>query len=258
MKSASDLFDLTGRIALVTGSSRGIGAILAAALADAGATVVLNGVDEVRLQQAATALSTRLGRDVPSAAFDVTDETAVAQAIARITREVGPIDVLVNNAGIQHREPLTDISVADWERVITTDLTSAFIVGREVARGMLARGSGKIINVASVQADLARAGIAAYTAAKGGLRNLTRAMAAEWAPAGIQVNAIAPGYIHTEMTQALVDDAAFSDSIIRRTPAARWGSTRDLAGPVVWLASAGSDFVNGQTIFVDGGMTVVV
>lgn len=252
------MFDLTGRIALITGSSRGIGNILAAALADAGATVVLNGRDPQRLDRAAQELSARIGRAVPAFSFDVTDQDAVRSAIAEVTAQVGPIDVLVNNAGVQHRQSLVDVSLADWERVIATDLTSAFLVGREVAPGMLARGAGKIVNVASVQSDLARAGIGAYTAAKGGIRNLTRAMAAEWSGSGVQVNAIAPGYIHTEMTQALVDDADFNDFIVRRTPAARWGRAIDLAGPVVWLSSSGSDFVTGQTIFVDGGMTVVV
>ncbi|NUP74793.1 MAG: SDR family oxidoreductase, partial [Sinomonas sp.] len=161
-------------------------------------------------------------------------------------------------AGIQHRVPLFDLDLADWDRVIRTDLTSAFLVGRAAARGMAERGAGKIINICSVQTDLARPSIGAYTAAKGGLRNLTRAMTAEWAGSGLQINGIAPGYIHTEMTQNLVDDAEFNAWILGRTPARRWGTVDDVAGPVVWLASAASDFVNGQTIFVDGGMTVVV
>ena len=171
---------------------------------------------------------------------------------------MGPLDILVNNAGIQHRVPMLDLDVADWERVISTDLTSAFLVGREAARHMIPRGRGKIINICSVQTDLARPTIAPYVAAKGGLRNLTRAMTAEWAASGLQINGIAPGYIHTEMTQNLVDDEQFNTWILGRTPAHRWGTPKDLAGPVVWLASSGSDFVNGQTIFIDGGMTVVV
>jgi gluconate 5-dehydrogenase len=191
-------------------------------------------------------------------AFDVTDQAAVSAAVDDIEGAIGPIDILVNNAGIQHREPLVDVSLEDWNRVLATDLTGAFLVGREVARFMTVRGRGKIINIASVQSDLARPTIAPYTAAKGALRNLTRAMTAEWAAAGLQINAIAPGYIHTEMTQSLVDDPEFNAFILRRTPAHRWGRTVDLAGPVVWLASAGSDYVNGQTIFVDGGMTVIV
>ena len=255
----SALFDLTGRIALITGSSRGIGRVIAAALADAGATVVLNGLDSVRLESTRAEFATVYGDDrVHARAFDVTDAPAVAAAVAELERSVGPLRILVNNAGIQHREPLLDLSVDDWNRVMTTNLTSAFLVGREVARGMLARGEGKIINIASVQTDLARPTIAPYTASKGGIRNLTRAMTAEWAGGGLQINAIAPGYIHTEMTQALVDDEQFNSWIIGRTPAHRWGTPRDLGGPAVWLASDASDFVTGQVIFIDGGMTVVV
>ncbi|GAB5079448.1 SDR family oxidoreductase [Arthrobacter sp. AD-310] len=255
----SGLFDLTGRVALVTGSSRGIGSALARALADAGATVVLNGVNAERLKAAEAALAADYapGR-ITSCAFDVTDAEAAAGGISWIEENVGPLDILVNNAGIQHRVPMLDLDVADWERVISTDLTSAFLVGREAARHMIPRGRGKIINICSVQTDLARPTIAPYVAAKGGLRNLTRAMTAEWAASGLQINGIAPGYIHTEMTQNLVDDEQFNSWILGRTPAHRWGTVQDLAGPVVWLASDGSAFVNGQTIFVDGGMTVVV
>lgn len=252
------LFDLSGKMALVTGSSRGIGNIVARALADAGATVILNGVNAARLSAAADVLAAELGADVPAYPFDVTDGEAVRSAIDAIESQEGPIDILINNAGVQHREPLLEVSREDWDRVLAVDLTSAFLVGREVARGMIARGRGKIVNIASVQTDLARPTIGPYTAAKGGLRNLTRAMSAEWAAAGLQINAVAPGYIHTEMTQALVDDPEFNAFIIRRTPAARWGTPADLAGPVVWLSSSGSDFVNGQVIFVDGGMTVIV
>ncbi len=253
------LFDLTGRIALVTGSSRGIGKVLATALADEGATIVLNGLDAERLEATRVEFAERYGADrIHARAFDVTDATAVAEAVAGIEREVGPLRILVNNAGIQHRVPMLDLDVADWQRVLDTNLTSAFLVGREAARHMIPRGAGKIINICSVQTDLARPTIAPYTAAKGGLRNLTRAMTAEWAASGLQINAIAPGYIHTEMTQNLVDDAAFNDWIVGRTPAHRWGTPADLAGPAVWLAGDGSDFVNGQVVFIDGGMTVVV
>lgn len=258
MSTISEQFDLSGRIALVTGSSRGIGRILARALGQAGATIVLNGVDAERLAGAASELAEELGRQVHFRAFDVTDDAAVESAVASVESEVGPIDILVNNAGIQHREPLLEVSRENWNRVIEVDLTSAFVVGRTVARSMVARGQGKIVNVTSVQADLARATIGPYTSAKGGLRNLTRGMAAEWASAGLQVNSIAPGYIHTEMTQALVDDPEFDAFIRNRTPAGRWGTPDDLAGPAVWLCSSASDFVNGQVIFVDGGMTVVV
>jgi len=257
--SVPALFDLTGTVALVTGSSRGIGRALAEGLAGAGATVVLNGRDPDRLERTRQELAAAWGAQrVQAYAFDVTDEAAVEAAVARVRTEVGEVGVLVNNAGVQHRVPMVDLDVADWRRVLETDLTSAFVVGRAVARTMISRGRGKIINVASVQSDLARPGIAPYTAAKGGLRTLTRAMAAEWAASGVQVNALAPGYLATEMTQALVDDAEFDAWVRGRTPAARWGTPADLVGPAVWLASAASDFVNGQTIFVDGGMTVVV
>lgn len=254
-----NMFDLTGKVALVTGSSRGIGSAIARGLAAAGATVVLNGLDEQRLEGARVALSAEFGEErVRAIAFDVTDAAAAASGINWIEAEVGPLDILVNNAGVQHRVPMLDLDVEDWERVLRTNLTSAFLVGREAARHMIPRGAGKIINVASVQTDLARPTIAPYTASKGGIRNLTRAMTAEWAEHGLQINAIAPGYIHTEMTQKLVDDTVFNEWILGRTPAHRWGTVDDLVGPAVWLASAGSNFVNGQVVFIDGGMTVVV
>jgi len=252
-------FDLHGRLALVTGSSRGIGRALAIGLVEAGATVVLHGRDAEALERTRAELAETLGaHSVHAVSFDVTDAAAVVEGVRRIESGIGPLDVLVNNAGVQHREPMLELDVEDWDRVIRTDLTSAFLVGREVARGMIVRGRGKILNIASVQTDLARPTIGAYTAAKGGLRNLTRAMTAEWAEHGLQINALAPGYIHTEMTQKLVDDEVFNDWILGRTPAHRWGTVNDLVGPAVWLASSGSDFVNGQVIFVDGGMTVVV
>lgn len=253
------LFDLTDRVALVTGSSRGIGLAIASGLLRAGARVVLNGVNPARLDAARESLVREFGeKAVAAEAFDVTSPDAVADGIGAIESDVGPIEILVNNAGLQHRESLLDVSLENWNRVITTDLTSAFLVGREVARHQLARGHGKIINICSVQTDLARPSIAAYTAAKGGLRNLTRAMTAEWAAGGLQINGIAPGYIHTEMTQPLVDDEAFNSWIIGRTPAARWGTPDDLVGPAVFLASNASDYVTGQVLFIDGGMTAVV
>lgn len=253
----ADLFDLSGRIALITGSSRGIGQAIATGLARSGATVVLNGLDPDRLDRARSSLAAE-GFAVHAYAFDVTQPEAVESAIERIEAEVGPIMILVNNAGVQHREPLLDVALEDWQRVLTTNLTSAFLVGRAAARRMIPRGTGKIVNVCSVQTELARPTIAAYTAAKGGLRNLTRAMTAEWAGSGLQINGLAPGYIHTEMTQPLVDDAEFNGWILGRTLAARWGTVGDLLGPAVFLASRASDYVNGQVIFVDGGMTAVV
>ena len=252
-------FELSGRVALVTGSSRGIGSAIADGLARGGAAVILNGRDESRLADAVESARRRIpGASWNSCAFDVTDETAISGAVSQCESAIGPIEVLVNNAGIQWREPLTEISAENWRSVIDTDLTSAFLVGRTVARRMIQRGHGKIINVCSVQSELARPGIAAYTAAKGGLRNLTRAMAAEWSGAGIQVNGLAPGYILTEMTRPLAEDPEFDTWVRNRTPARRWGRPEDLAGPAVWLASAASDFVSGQVIYVDGGMTSVV
>ncbi|HEX6356405.1 SDR family oxidoreductase [Actinophytocola sp.] len=252
------VFDLTGRIALVTGSSRGIGLGIAEGLAEAGATIVLNGVDPVRLDETRARLARRFGDRVAAQAFDIVDEDAVVAAVDAIETGVGPIDVLVNNAGIQHREPLMEVALADWRRVVDVNLTGAFVVGRTVAARMRPRRAGKIVNICSVQTDLARPTIGPYTAAKGGLRNLTRAMTAEWAGDGLQINGIAPGYIHTEMTQNLVDDEAFNTWILGRTPARRWGTVSDVVGPAVWLSSSASDYVNGQVIFVDGGMTVVV
>ena len=259
MTVTSTLFDLTDRLALVTGSSRGIGKAVARGLAEAGATIVLHGRDEERLAETQAEFENEFGADrVRAIAFDITDADAVYRGIRTVDDEFGPVRILVNNAGVQHREPLLDLPVDDWDRVLRTNLTSAFLVGREAARGMIERGQGKIINIASVQADLARPTIAPYTASKGGIRNLTRAMTAEWAGHNIQVNAIAPGYIHTEMTQNLVDDEQFNSWILGRTPAGRWGTTADIVGPAVWLASDAANFVNGQVVFIDGGMTVVV
>jgi gluconate 5-dehydrogenase len=255
----TSLFDLTGCVALVTGSTRGIGSAIADGLARSGSAVILNGRDESRLAHALESARRRVpGAAWSTCAFDVTDEAAIDSAIAWCESAIGPIDILVNNAGVQLRTPLTEISAQDWRRVIDTDLTSAFLVGRTVARQMIQRGGGKIINICSVQSELARPGIAAYTAAKGGLRNLTRAMAAEWSGAGLQVNGLAPGYIHTELTRSLAEDPEFDTWVRNRTPARRWGRPEDLAGPAVWLASPASDFVTGQVIYVDGGMTSVV
>jgi gluconate 5-dehydrogenase len=253
------LFDLAGRTAFVTGSTRGIGFALADGLAAAGADIVVNGTTDDGVQRAIAALAERHpARRFAGRAFDITDEDAVEEAIAGIEADFAGIDILVNNAAVQHRQPMTELAAADWRRVIELDLTAPFLVGRAVARGMLQRGAGKIINVCSIQTDLARPTIAPYTAAKGGLRNLTRAMTAEWAGGGLQINGIAPGYIRTEMTQALIDDAAFNSWVVGRTPSARWGEVDDLIGPAVWLASDASRYVNGQVIFIDGGMSVVV
>lgn len=252
-------FDLTGRRILITGSTRGIGRALLESFAAAGARTIVHGRDAARVEREAEVLRARFGEDrVEAVAFELSDAAAIEATIEHLERGGDPIDVLVNNAGIQHREPLLEVSLEDWERVLGTNLTSAFLVGRAVARGMVARGRGKIVNICSIQSELARPTIGPYTASKGGLRNLTRAMTAEWAPHGLQVNAVSPGYIRTELTQALIDDPAFNSWVIGRTPAARWGEPEDIAGAVQWLASDASAFVNGQTIFVDGGMTAVV
>ena len=255
----SGLFDLTGRVALVTGSSRGIGNALARGLADAGATVVLNGINPDRLKAAEAALAADFapGR-IHSCAFDVTSDVEAARGVAWVEENVGPLDILVNNAGIQHRVPMLDLDVKDWERVLTTDLTSAFLVGREAARHMVPRGRGKIINICSVMSELGRATIAPYTASKGAVKMLTKAMCAEWGKHNIQANGISPGYFATELNQTLMADEKFSAWVCARTPQARWGKVEELQGAAIFLASDASSFVNGNILFVDGGMTAVV
>jgi gluconate 5-dehydrogenase len=251
------LFELTGRTALVTGSSRGIGLTLAQGLGRAGARVVLNSRDADRLAAVAGKLRAE-GLSVEIAPFDVTDERAVDAAVGRIEEEVAAIDILVNNAGMQLRRPLQDFSAAEWHRLLETNVTSAFLVGRAVGTRMLERGAGKIINVCSVQSELARPTIAPYTATKGALKSLTRGMCADWAPHGICVNAIGPGYFNTELNAALRADPEFDGWLRRRTPAGRWGELEELVGVAVFLAAPASDFVHGQIIYVDGGLTAVI
>jgi gluconate 5-dehydrogenase len=253
----STLFDLSGRTALVTGSSRGLGRAMAEGLAQAGARIVVNGVDAARVQAAVKAMQA-VGIEAEGAAFDVTDEAAVVGAFEGFDRRGLAIDILVNNAGIQLRKPMLELSTPEWQRVLDTNLTSAFVVGREAARRMLPRGRGKIVNIGSLMSSLARATIAPYTVAKGGIKMLTQAMAAEWAASGIQANAIGPGYMLTEMNQALIDNPTFDAWVKSRTPARRWGKPEELVGAAVFLASAASDYINGQIIYVDGGMTSVL
>jgi gluconate 5-dehydrogenase len=250
-------FDLSGRVALVTGSSRGIGLALARALGEAGAELILNGRDERALTAAADALRDE-GLTVHGRPFDVCDPQAVVDAVDSFERDVGPIDVLVNNAGLQQRAPMLDFAVEDFRRLIEVNLVAAFTVGKAVATHMVKRGRGKVVNVCSVQSELGRPTIAPYTATKGGLKMLTRGMCADFGPLGIQVNALAPGYFATELTAALVADEEFSGWVARRTPAGRWGRVEELGGAVVFLASEASSFVNGQILYVDGGMTAVV
>jgi gluconate 5-dehydrogenase len=251
------LFDLTGKTALVTGSSRGLGRAMAQGLAAAGAALVLNGSDAGRLATAAAEMRAA-GCTVHEACFDVTDEAAAMAAFARFDADGIAVDILVNNAGIQLRKPLVELSTAEWQRVIDTNLTSAFVMGREAAKRMIPRGRGKVINIGSLTSELARATVAPYTVAKGGIKMLTRSMAAEWAEHGIQANAIGPGYMLTDMNQALIENPTFDAWVKGRTPARRWGKPEELVGAAVFLASAASDYVNGQIIYVDGGMLAVL
>ena len=254
---STKLFDLTGRTALVTGSSRGLGRAMAEGLAKAGAAVVLNGNDAQRLSAAAADLRAA-GHAVHEARFDVTDEGAVIAAFDKLDAAGVEIDILVNNAGIQFRRPMLELETADWRRVIDTNITSAFVIGREAARRMIPRGRGKIVNIGSLTSEVARATIAPYTVAKGGIKMLTRAMTAEWAAHGIQANGIGPGYMLTDMNQALIENETFNAWVVSRTPARRWGKPEELIGAVLFLASAASDYVNGQMIYVDGGMLAVL
>lgn len=250
-------FDLSGRIALVTGSSRGIGLALARALGSAGAELILNARTESVLFAAADELRAE-GLTVHCRAFDVCDPDAVVAAVDSMERDIGPIGVLVNNAGLQKRAPLLDYTVDDFRRLIEVNLVAAFTVGKAVAGHMVGRGRGKIVNICSVQSELGRPTIAPYTATKGGLKMLTRGMCADLGPLGIQVNALAPGYFVTELTSALVADEQFSAWVAQRTPAGRWGHVDELGGAIVFLSSDASSYVNGQILYVDGGMTAVV
>jgi len=251
------LFDLTGRTALITGASRGIGYAIAEALSQAGARVVLNARAAAGLDAAARALR-GTGAEVALSRFDVTDPAQVTAAVDAIEAEVGPIDILVNNAGIQRRAPLEQFDDRDWRELMATNLDSVYYVSKAVARHMIARGRGKIINVGSVQCELARPTIAPYTASKGAIRNLTKGMCADWARHGLQINAIGPGYFATPLNKALVEDPAFDEWLRKRTPAGRWGKLEDLHGAVVFLASSAADFVNGHTLYVDGGILSVI
>jgi len=248
-----DLFKLDGKRALVTGSSQGIGLALARGLAAAGAHVVLNGRDTGKLEAAAAALRDE-GLDVSTHAFDVTDRAAVTDAIETIEAE-GPIDILVNNAGMQYRTALEDFPEEAWHKLIATNVDSVFFVGQAVARHMIPRRRGKIINIASVQSELGRPTIAPYTATKGAVKMLTKGMCIDWGRHNIQVNGIGPGYMVTPLNQALVDDPDFTAWLEKRTPAGRWGQVEELIGAAIYLASPASDFVNGHILYVDGGIT---
>ncbi len=247
-------FDLSGRTALVTGSSQGIGLALARGLGEAGSSLVLNGRDTEKLASAAAKLRED-GLTVDELAFDATDHDAVRAAVDGFEADQRPIDILVNNAGMQFRTPLEDYPPDMFDKLLATNIATVFHVGQAVARHMIGRGAGKIINIASVQTALARPGIAPYTATKGAVGNLTKGMATDWAKHGLQVNGIAPGYFDTPLNAALVADPEFSAWLEKRTPAGRWGKVEELVGACVFLSSDASSFVNGHTLFVDGGIT---
>lgn len=246
---SAKLFDLSGKRALITGSSQGIGLSLAEGLAIAGASVVLNGRSADKVDAAAATIDGASGY-----AFDITDSDAVADGVAAIEHDLGPIDILINNAGIQRRSPLEDFPLDVWRELMRTNVDGLFIVSQTVARGMIKRRRGKIINIASLQSEAARYSIAPYTASKGAVKNLTKGMCTDWARHGLQVNAIGPGYFETPLNQALIDDPEFDAWLKKRTPAGRWGKVEELRGACIFLASDASNFVNGQTLYVDGGV----
>ena len=251
------VFDLSGKVALVTGAHRGLGFAIAQGLARAGAQVILNGRTEKTLADAAQTLDAQ-GLSIATSLFDVTDRDAVRDSVATLERSHGAIDVLVNNAGIQRRHAFADFPQEDWDALIATHLTAPFVVSQAIVPGMIKRKRGKIVHIASVLSDLARPTVVPYTAAKGGVRQLTRGMAVELAPHNIQVNAIAPGYFATEMNRALIDNAEFNAWVRKRTPAGRWGQPEEIAGLAVFLASRASDYITGQILVIDGGMSVAL
>ncbi|MEM9550505.1 MAG: SDR family oxidoreductase [Pseudomonadota bacterium] len=254
MATGTEMFDLGGKTALVTGSSQGIGFALAKGLAEAGAAIVLNGRDVAKLSAAAERLR-GFGATVHELPFDATDSAAVAAAVDGFESGTGAIDILINNAGMQHRTPLQDFPPDMFDTLLRTNISTVFHVGQACARHMITRGCGQIINIASVQTALARPGIAPYTATKGAVSNLTKGMATDWAKHGLNCNAIAPGYFDTPLNAALVNDPEFSAWLENRTPAGRWGNVEELVGAAIFLASDASSFVNGHTLFVDGGIT---
>ena len=247
-------FRLDGQLALITGSSAGIGLGLARGLAQAGAAIVLNGRHADKLQQAATQLRNE-GFTIHERCFDVTDDEAVKSNIDAIERDLGAIDILINNAGIQRRAPLQDFDHQDWHDLMQTNLNSVFYVAQAVAKHMIERKQGRIINICSVQSEMGRPGISPYMASKGALKMLTKGMAIDWGPLGLNVNGIGPGYFKTELNEKLVNDTTFSAWLTNRTPSRRWGDVEELAGAAVFLSSDASTFVNGHILYVDGGVT---
>ncbi|MFW0739329.1 gluconate 5-dehydrogenase [Flavobacterium sp. T12S277] len=255
----NSLFDIKGKVALITGSTHGLGMAMAKGLGEAGATIVINGNSSQQKIDAAVAELEKDGIHAVGYKFNVTDEMEVIAAIRQIENEVGPIDILINNAGIIKRIPLIEMEVADFREVIDIDLVSPFIVSKHVVRGMIERRRGKIINICSMMSELGRSTVGAYAAAKGGLKMLTKNMATEWAKHNVQINGIGPGYFATEQTKPIrVDGHPFNDFIISRTPAAKWGEASDLAGAAIFLSSKASDFVNGHILYVDGGILATI
>jgi gluconate 5-dehydrogenase len=255
---SQQLFDLKGKNALVTGGTHGLGMAIASGLAEAGATLIINGHTPAKLESALKAYAHK-GIQAHSYLFDVRDEVAVEQTIPMIENEVGPIDILVNNAAIIKRVPILEMKAEDFREILDVNLTGQFIMAKTVARKMVERGQGKIINMCSMMSELGRDTVSAYAAAKGGLKMLTRNMATEWARYNIQINGIGPGYFATSQTAAIrVDGHPLNEFIINRTPAGRWGNPEDLAGTAVFLASRASDFVNGQIVYVDGGILATI
>ncbi len=254
---AQTLFSLHGKTALITGSTRGIGFALAKGLGQAGAKILVNGRQQETVAEVVSVLE---GLSISASALvgDVTKQNQISAAIDAYEAESGPIDILINNAGMQHRAPLEEFDADVFDEMIAVNLKAAFYTAQALARHMIARQAGAIINIASVMSQLARPGIAPYTATKGAIANLTKGMAADWARYGLNCNAIAPGYFKTELNAALVADEAFTDWLVKRTPAGRWGDVADLVGTAVFLASPASSFVHGQTIYVDGGLTATV
>jgi len=253
----NNLFNLQGKRILITGSGQGIGLVMAQGLAQYGAEIIINDISPERAEQAAMTLRDE-GATAHTAVFNVTDPDSVETAIHQIEQNIGPIDVLFNNAGIQRRHPFTEFPVQEWNDVISVNQTAVFLVSQAVAKRMVTRNTGKIVNICSMQSELGRDTITPYAAAKGAVKMLTRGMCVELARHNIQVNGIAPGYFKTAMTQTLVDDKAFTDWLCKRTPAARWGDPQELVGAAVFLSSSASNFVNGHLLFVDGGMLVAV
>ncbi len=249
------LFDLTGKVALVTGATHGLGMAMAEGLASAGATLIISGNSSQRKIDDAVGCYRKQGFNAFGYKFDVTSQTQVAAVVEQIEDVHGAIDILVNNAGIIKRIPLLEMPVSEFEEVINTDLTGVFTMTQPVARRMVERRRGKIINICSMMSELGRNSVGAYAAAKGGLKMLTKNMATEWAPFNVQVNGIGPGYFSTTQTEAIrVAGHPFNDFIVNRTPAGKWGDPKDLQGAAIFLASKASDFISGQIVYVDGGI----